>query len=145
MKAVVAVAPYLHLSRPMEVLLALAPVAAIGARYMSGGGGKSIHDPVAAESVISYRRSTPRLLIELTKLTHVAYDALPAVKQPVLMVQSREDNRIPQRSAADAFGRIASVNKTLDWVTGTGHVLTLDYGHAAMEQRIIAWLSTQME
>ena len=144
-KAVVAVAPYLHLSRPMEALLALAPVAAIGARYMSGGGGKSIHDPVAAESVISYRRSTPRLLIELTKLTQVAYDALPAVKQPVLMVQSREDNRIPQRSAADAFGRIASVNKTLDWVTGTGHVLTLDYGHAAMEQRIIAWLGTQMD
>lgn len=145
MKAVVAIAPYLHLSRPMEMLLVLAPVAAIGARYMSGGGGKSIHDPAAAASMISYRRSTPHLLIELTKLTHVAYDALPRVKQPVLMVQSREDNRIPPRSALDAFTRIGSAAKTLDWVTGTGHVLTVDYGHEAMERRIVAWVGEQMD
>lgn len=144
LKAVVAIAPYLHLSRAMEALLVLAPVASIGARYMSGGGGKSIHDPVAAASVISYKRSTPRLLIELTKLTHAAYDALPAVTQPVLMFHSREDNRIPERSALDAFSRIGSSEKTLDLVSGTGHVLTLDYGHEAMEQRIIAWLEERM-
>ena len=143
-QAVVAIAPYLHLSRPMEVLYVLAPVAAIGARYISGGGGKSIHDPVAAASVIAYRRSTPRLLIELAKLTHRAFEALPSVNQPVLMVQSREDNRIPQRSASVAFARVGSRDKTLDWVTGTGHVLTLDSGHEAMERRIVAWLGDRL-
>lgn len=143
-RAVVAIAPYLHLSRPMEALLFLAPVASIGARYMSGGGGKSIHDPVAAAGIIAYGRSTPRLLVELTRLTRQAYEALPSVRQPVLMVQSREDNRIPIRSATRAFERIGSHEKTLDWVTGTGHVLTLDYGHEALEGRIVAWLSEQL-
>lgn len=143
-RAVVAIAPYLHLSRPMETLLFFTPVAAIGARYMSGGGGKSIHDPVAAAGIIAYRRSTPGLLVELTRLTRRAYDALPSVRQPVLMVQSREDNRIPIRSATRAFERIGSHEKTLNWVTGTGHVLTLDYGHEAMEARIVAWLSKQL-
>lgn len=142
--AVVGIAPYLHLSRPMEALLVLAPIAAIGARYMSGGRGKSIHDPLAAATIIAYKRSTPGLLIELTKLTRVADRALPFVRQPVLMIQSREDNRIPVRSASRAFRRIGSAGKTLDWVTGTGHVLTLDYGHQAMERRVIAWLNERM-
>lgn len=143
-RAVVAIAPYLHLSRPMQTMLFFAPIAAIGARYMSGGGGRSIHDPVAAAGIIAYRRSTPRLLVELARLTRRAYDALPSVRQPVLMVQSREDNRIPVRSATRAFERVGSHEKTLDWVTGTGHVLTLDYGHEAMEARIVAWLSNHL-
>ena len=143
-RAVVAIAPYLHLSRPMETMLLLTPVASIGARYMSGGGGKSIHDPVAAAGIIAYRRSTPRLLVELARLTRRAYDSLSSVRQPVLMVQSREDNRIPIESATRAFERIGSHEKTLDWVTGTGHVLTLDYGHEAMEKRIVAWLSRHL-
>ena len=99
---------------------------------------------VAAASIIAYKRSTPRLLIELTKLTRVADHALPFVRQPVLMIQSREDNRIPVRSASRAYARIGSTTKTIDWVTGTGHVLTLDYGHQAMEQRVVAWLNDQM-
>ena len=140
-RAVVGVAPYLHLSRPMEALLLLTPIAAIGSRYMSGGGGKSIHDPLAAKRIIAYGRSTPRLLRELSKVTRVAYTALPGVRQPVLVIQSREDNRIPPRSASHAFERVGSVDKTMDWVTGTGHVLTLDYGHEAMQRRIVAWLN----
>lgn len=143
-RAVVGIAPYLHLSAGMEALLLLAPVATIGARYMSGGGGRSIHDPRAAEAIIAYRLSTPRLLRELTRVTHVAYDALPAVTQPVLVVQSEEDNRIPKWSALRAFARIGSPSKTIDWVRGTGHVLTLDYGHEAMERRIVSWLSDRL-
>jgi carboxylesterase len=143
-RAVVGVAPYLHLSLPMEVLLLLTPVATIGARYMSGGGGKSVHNPVAAASMIAYRMSTPRLLRQLTRVTRRAYHALPAVRQPVLVVQSEEDNRIPRRSAAGAFARIGSQDKVIEWVRGTGHVLTLDYGHEAMERNIVGWLSAHL-
>ena len=38
------------------------------------------------------------------KLVTLARAALPRVRQPVLVVQSREDNRIPAPSAAAAFG-----------------------------------------
>lgn len=142
--AVVGIAPYLHLSKAMEALLLLAPIAALGARYLSGATGRSVHDPNAARAIIAYRKSTPRLLRQLAVVTRVAFDALPAVRQPVLVIQSREDNRIPAASAARAFARIGSTDKTLDWVTGTGHVLTVDYGHTEMEQRIIAWLDDRL-
>lgn len=143
-RAVVGIAPYLHPSKPMEALLLLGPIAALGARYLSGAGGRSVHDPDAARAIIAYRQSTPRLLRQLAKVTRAAYNALPSVRQPVLVIQSREDNRIPAKSAARAFARIGSTDKTLDWVTGTGHVLTVDYGHAAMERRIIGWLDEHL-
>jgi carboxylesterase len=143
-RAVVALAPYLHLSRPMTLLLALGPVATIGARYITGGGKRSVHDPAAAAAIVAYRASTPRLLYELTKVTRHAYDALHRVTQPVLVMQSREDNRIPQRSAEAAFVEIGSADKTLEWLTGRGHVITVDYGHADLERRVVTWLDERM-
>lgn len=143
-RAVVGLAPYLHLSRPMEALLVLGPVAALGARYVSGGGKRSVHDPEAAARIIAYRASTPRLLLELTRVTRHAYARLPQVRQPVLVLQSREDNRIPQRSAQRAFDELGSSDKTLVWLTGTGHVITVDYGHEALERRVVEWLETRL-
>jgi carboxylesterase len=143
-RAVVGIAPYLHLSKPMAALLVLGPVAALGGRYLSGVAGRSVHDPEAARAIIAYRKSTPRLLGQLAKVTRAAFDVLPAVRQPVLVIQSREDNRIPAASAERAFARIGSSDKTLDWVAGTGHVLTVDYGHAEMERRIIDWLGRRL-
>ncbi|MDQ8164197.1 MAG: alpha/beta fold hydrolase [Gemmatimonadota bacterium] len=142
--AVVGLAPYLHLSRAMEVLLVLGPVAALGARYVSGGGTRSVHDPTAAERMIAYRASTPRLLYELTRVTRHAYGRLPYVRQPVLVMQSREDNRIPRKSAQRAFDRIGSPDKTLEWLNGTGHVITVDYGHDALERRVVEWLEARL-
>jgi carboxylesterase len=143
-KAVVALAPYLHLSRPMNLLFLLGPIIALGPRYLKGGGTRSIHDPAAAAAIIAYRVSTPRLLYELVRLTHHAYNALTSVRQPVLMMQSREDNRIPQTSATRAFERIGSPDKTLVWLSGTGHVVTLDYGHANLERQVVDWLGTRL-
>jgi carboxylesterase len=143
-RAVVALAPYLHLSRPMTLLLLLGPIAALGPRYLKGGGKRSIHDPAAAAAIIAYRASTPRLLLELVRLTRHAYEALPRVRQPVLMMQSREDNRIPLRSAGEAFERIGSVDKTIDWLSGTGHVITVDYGHEELERRVVHWLNRHL-
>lgn len=143
-RAVVALAPYLHLSRPVTLLLALGPVVAIGARYLTGGGRRSVHDPAAAAAIVAYRASTPRLLYELTRVTRHAYDVLHRVTQPVLVMQSREDNRIPRRSAEAAFAEIGSSDKTLEWLTGRGHVITVDYGHEEVERRVVAWLGERM-
>lgn len=142
-RAVVGIAPYLHLSAPMRVLLALSPVAELGAKYVSGGGQRSVHDPEAADRMIAYRQSTPRLLRELSVVARRAFDALPRVRQPVLIVQSREDNRIPSPLAEAAFARIGSSDKVLEWRTGAGHVLTVDYGHDEVERMIVSWLAAR--
>lgn len=143
-RAVFGIAPYVGISLALRVLLALSPIAALGARYMSSGGGRSVHDPVAAQSMIAYRKSTPRLVRELGVVANLTFDALPRVTQPALFVQSQQDNRITMRSAKRAFDRLGSQDKALDWITGAGHVLTVDYGHEKIERRIADWLATRM-
>lgn len=143
-RAVVGFAPYLHISGPVELLAVIAPLASLGAKYFASGGGRSVHDPVAAGEMIAYRRSTPRLAVELMKVVRRARAGLASVRQPVLVIQSREDNRIPPASAAEAFARIGSSDKTLHWTTGNGHVITVDYGHEAAEKIAADWLERRL-
>ena len=143
-RAGIGFAPYLHASMPVELLHFIAPVAALGAKYLPGGGSRSVHDPVASAAMIAYRASTPRLVVELEKVVRLARKELPQVRQPVLVVQSREDNRIPRKSAAEAFGRVGSTDKTLHWTSGNGHVVTVDYGHTEIEQLVADWLDSRM-
>ena len=139
-KAVLTFAPYLHASIPLRLLGVLAPVATLGARYVAGGGTRSVHDPVAADAMIAYRRSTPQLLLHVEHVVDRARAALPRVRQPVLVLQSREDNRIPAESAEEAFGLVGSADKTLQWTEGNGHVITVDYGHDEIAEWAAQWL-----
>jgi carboxylesterase len=143
-RAVVAFAPYLHVSMPVRVLEFLAPIVTLGAKYVWGGAARSVHDPVASAEMISYGRSTPRLLVELDRVVRLARAALPHVHQPVLVLQSREDNRIPGQTAEEAFATIGSADKTLHWTSGNGHVLTVDYGHEALERLAADWLDSRL-
>jgi carboxylesterase len=83
-------------------------------------------------------------LVELEKIVRRARVALPLVRQPVLVVQSREDNRIPVSSAEAAFALIGSTDKTLYWVSGSGHVVTVDFGHEAIERIAADWLEPRL-
>ncbi len=144
-RAVVGLAPYLHASLPVELLHFIAPIASFGARYLSAGGSRSVHDPVASDAMIAYRVSTPRLVVELEKVVRLAREGLPHIQQPVLVVQSREDNRIPAAAAAAAFQMIGSSDKTLHWTTGNGHVVTVDYGHEEIERLVGDWLESRID
>jgi carboxylesterase len=143
-RAVIGFAPYLHASLSVELLQFIAPVASFGARYFASGGAASVHDPVAGEEMIAYRYSTPRLAVELEKIVRITRKGLARVRQPVLVVQSREDNRIPEKSAASSFAMIGSTDKTLHWTTGNGHVVTVDYGHEAIERVVVNWLASRL-
>jgi len=143
-RAVIGFAPYLHASLAVALLQFIAPVASFGAKYFASGGAASVHDPVAADEMIAYRVSTPRLAVELEKIVRLTRKGLSRVQQPVLVVQSREDNRIPADSAAATFKMIGSNDKTLHWTTGNGHVVTVDYGHEAIEKVVTAWLESRL-
>jgi carboxylesterase len=143
-RAVIGFAPYLHASLSVEVLQFIAPLASFGAKYFASGGAASVHDPVASEEMIAYRCSTPHLAVELEKIVRITRKGLARVRQPVLVVQSLEDNRIPAASAAASFAMIGSDDKTLHWTTGNGHVVTVDYGHEAIERVVTEWLETRL-
>ena len=143
-RAVVAFAPYLHVSRPLRLIEAFAPLAALGARYVWSGGTRSVRDTVAGDRMIAYRRSTPQLLVQLDRIARRAHDSLARVHQSVMVVQSREDNRIPALVAEESFRRIGSMDKTLHWVTGSGHVVTLDFGHEEVARVAADWLESRL-
>ena len=143
-RAVVAFAPFLRRPVAAPILKTVATIAAIGSKYVWAGGSRSVHDPAAGASMIAYGRSTPRLLVELDRLVRTARAELPRVRQPVLVVQSREDNRISETAATEAFGLIGSPDKTLHWTSGNGHVVTMDYGHELLEQFAADWLESRL-
>ena len=86
----------------------------------------------------------PCRFAQLDRVVRAASASLPSVRQPVLFVQSRQDNRIPASVAASAFEKIGSTDKTLHWVQETGHVLTVDYGHEALERLTADWLEDRL-
>lgn len=142
--AVVLFAPILYVPRPMQVAVSTARLWSLVSRYIAGGGGRSIHDPDAQRRQISYGCSTRRSLEALDFIAKGTAARLGFVHAPVLAVQSREDNRLPEDQSRRAYARIGSSDKTVHWVTGAGHVLTVDHGWEAVADLTRQWLDARV-
>ena len=59
------------------------------------------------------------------------------------MIQSREDNRISVESAERAFARLGSPDKTLEWVTGAAHIITVDFGRDVVIAQLAAFMEAR--
>lgn len=141
--AVVLYAPMLFIPRPMQVAVSTARLWSLFTRYLVGGGGRSIRDPLAQSRMISYGCSTRSSLEALSTLAAGTIVRLGFVHAPVLFVQSRTDNRLPYDQSQRALTRIASDDRTAHWVEDAGHVLTVDYGWQGLADRTIAWLEAR--
>lgn len=143
--AAVLFAPFLVYSRRLGAIAALWPLIAIGARYLTGGNAsRSLRDPAAREKFIAYGCSTPRLMWEVRQIARMARAALPKVRQPVFIAQSSDDYRISAEDAQVAFDLLGSVDKHLHWTTGNGHVITMDYGHQALADEAVRWITSRL-
>ena len=67
------------------------------------------------------------------------------VHAPVFIAQSVEDHRLPRDQSEHAHARLGTKDRTVEWVTGAGHVLTVDYGWEAVADKAIAWLGTRFK
>lgn len=135
-------APMLFVPRPMQVAVSTARMWSLVTRHVSGGGARSLWDPEAQRRSISYGCSTRR---SLEALEHVAEGVMPRlgfVHVPTLVCQSRQDNRLPEDQSRRTIARIGAADKTVHWVEGAGHVLTMDYGWPALAATVVAWLDT---
>lgn len=142
--AVVLFAPILYVPRPMQVAVSTARLWSLVSRYIVGGGGRSIQDPEAQRQQISYGCSTRRSLEALDAIAKGTAARLGFVHAPVLVVQSREDNRLPEDQSRRAYARIGSSDKTVHWVTGAGHVLTVDHGWEGVAELTRQWLDARV-
>lgn len=129
--ALVLLAPYVAMPGRIAAAARLSVFWGVAVPYVSAldpAAARSIHDQVEAARSLGYGVFTPAALRALRATVAHAIDALPNVKCPTLMIQSREDNRVPAAVAQHAFDRIGATEKELVWVTGAGHVITVDYG-----------------
>jgi carboxylesterase len=138
------IAPYLSMPRRIEWAARLAPIWGIIAPAVSSGDDASIRDPAERDRGLAYGVFTAAGLVALRQTMRRAVALLPRVSAPTLMMQSREDNRIAVADAERAFASLGSRDKTLEWVEGAGHIITVDFGRDAVNARLAAFMETHM-
>ncbi len=140
MPALVLLGPYLGMPRAVERAARLAWLWGPLVPAFAAGGSDSIHDPVERARGLAYGVLTPAALTALWLTMRRASDVLGEIEAPTLMIQSRQDNRISVAGATRAFARIGAPQKRLEWITGAGHVITVDFGRERVFAEVTSWL-----
>ena len=143
-RAVALLAPYLSMPTRLRRAAALHPLLGAATPFLRGGGELSIRDPAEVARNLAYGFTTPRLVFELSRVVARARAAAPNVSAPVLVVQSRQDNRIPSEAAERAFALFTTPDRHLMWTEGNGHIISVDYGRQAIFTAVIEWLTTHI-
>jgi carboxylesterase len=140
-RALVLLAPYLSMPTRLRRAARMHYALAVLLPYLRGGGERSIRDPSEASRNLAYGFTTPRLVFELSRVVAGARAAAPHVSAPTLVVQSRQDNRIPPDAAERAFALFTVPERRLIWTEGNGHIITVDYGYQTIFASVRDWLS----
>ncbi|HYC49997.1 MAG TPA: alpha/beta hydrolase, partial [Gemmatimonadaceae bacterium] len=138
--ALVLLAPYLDLPPAVRQLADTSRYWGWLVPYFSSLGDKSIRDANAAAQTLGHGILTPAMLRALRDVADDAAAALPLVKAPTLIVQSREDNRIAPEIAERGFARLGAKDKRFVWTNGAGHVISVDFGHQRVFKLTADWL-----
>jgi carboxylesterase len=139
--ALVLLAPYLTPPRSVALAARLAPLWRLAVPYLGGRGGESsVQDPVARAESFAYGTFPPRAVRALVATAAAGRRALPSITTPTLVVQSREDNRIPEPLASEATTRLGGPTER-HWVTGCGHVITVDYCREKVAELVLDFLA----
>ena len=135
------VAPYLAMPAGVQRAARLANIWGLVIPAVLSSDGVSIQDPAEQARSLAYGVFTPAALRALYVTVERAANMLPRIAAPTLMIQSREDNRISPAAAELAFARIGATDKRLEWTTGAGHIITVDYGHERVIAMLLEWMN----
>ena len=138
--ALILLAPYLSMRARAERVATLHWLISPFATYLPSREEASIRDPRERAHSRGFGTVTPGLVRELRRVVRWAQHALPDVRQPTLVIQSREDNRIEEAAAARSFDRLGAVEKRFVWTEGSGHVITVDTGRERVLELTGEWL-----
>lgn len=143
--AVALLAPYFVMQRDMQIRSVLARLLEFVIPYHANtGGDRSIHDAAARARTVGTGVVTGGSLMALRAISLRAQHALPSLSARVLYLQSREDNRLSQTDAIEQFARIGSVTKEQRWLTGCGHIITVDYCKDEVARQVVEWFAPEL-
>ncbi|MGH7637734.1 MAG: alpha/beta hydrolase [Gemmatimonadaceae bacterium] len=138
--ALVLLAPYIAMPEMVRRLAETSTWWGWAVPYFSSFGSRSIRDAAAAERALGHGILTPAMLRALRDVVDDAWNVLPRVKAPTLVIQSREDNRIAAESAELGFTRLGAAEKKFVWTNDAGHVITVDFGFQRVYELTRAWV-----
>ena len=81
---------------------------------------------IPADCRVAYRVMPLLAVHELLAVVQTVREALPKVRQPLLVVQSARDHTVEPESAPYIFHHVRSADKRLVWLKRSGHRLTID-------------------
>ncbi len=139
-RALVLLAPYVIPPRGVRVVRGTSWLWRGVAPYLLGRGDASVHDPAASDASRAYGSFSAGALEALTATADAGYRALPALRLPLLVINSAKDNRIPRALAEQALRAIATPMEQ-HWLDGCGHVITVDYCKDEVASLVVAFLA----
>jgi carboxylesterase len=140
-RVLVLLAPYLTPPRSVTWVGAAWGLWAAALPYLGGhGGDASVQDPVERGASFAYGVFPPRAVRALVDTAATARALLPAIEVPTLVVSSREDNRIPFALAETATATLRAPTER-HWVSGCGHVITVDYCRDTVASLVLNFLA----
>jgi carboxylesterase len=138
--AMVLVAPYLQMPAAARLISAASPLWGRVVPALRTTDARSIHDPVERAASLGYGVMTPAGLRALEDTAQAAWQVLPQVSAPTLVIQSPGDNRVSVDACHQGYARLGAGTKELLWVTGCGHVITVDRQHRRVNGAVVRWL-----
>ena len=90
-------------------------------------GRPDVNDSGAWDRLVGYRRFRAASIGQVQLLVDDTRDLLPAIRQPILVVQAREDHVVPARNAVELIEAVGSSDRQLLWLDNSYHVVTMDY------------------
>jgi carboxylesterase len=136
------VAPYLGMPPRIERAARLSRLWGFFVPVVRSGDKLSILDPKELDRSLAYGVFTAAALRALRDLMLGAVDVLPRVTAPTLVIQSRTDNRVSVADTERAFARLGAREKRIEWITGAGHVITVDFGRERVIASLVAWMES---
>jgi carboxylesterase len=139
-RALVLLAPYLTPPALVRWATRTSAVWGLVQPYLGGRGETSVHDATARTASYAYGVFPPNALRALVETARLGRAALARVTVPTLVVNSKQDNRIPAALAAEATSALRGPTER-HWVAGCGHVITVDYCKDAVAELVLAFLA----
>ncbi len=103
--------------------------------------GTSWFDKEAFTAHISYPQNPMRSVVELKLLLNEMQAMLPEIRKPVMLIHSKDDPYVlPENMERIYAGLVNARNKTKLYVTGSGHVVTLDAARHQVFEAVVDFI-----
>ncbi|MHA2363042.1 MAG: alpha/beta hydrolase [Candidatus Hodarchaeales archaeon] len=104
-------------------------------------GKVDINDPEAKKNHKSYSRFHSDNAKQLNSLANHVKKNLQKIKQPLLIIHSKNDELVPYKNAQNIYNRVVNTkNKEIFTVERSSHVLTRDYDHQIIFDKISSFV-----